>query len=150
MRKLAIALTTALLGAGACKETTDSTRPEDKMTKPIEGITEPVPKPMDHDVPSTAKEEPSTAEQEFVQTRDQYAARTRARLEKIDDKLAELRQSADVRAKQAAAELRTRRDQLARRLDTVGMQAKRGWDQFETDLSRTFGELERDIDSAFK
>ena len=150
MRKLAIALTTVVLGAGACRDTTDTTRPETKLNKPLEGVTEPVPRPMDHEVPATSTEEPSTAEQEFVQTRKLYATRARERLERVDDKLAELRNRADARAKQAAAELRVRRDQLSRRLDTIGMQAKRGWDQFEVDLTRTFDELERDLDSAFK
>src|SRR5262245_46891857 len=101
MRKIAIVLTTALMGAGACRDSSDSMTRDNEFAKPVDP--------------------------EFAQQRQAYDARTRERLARVDARLRELGERTDARAKELAAELRVRRDELARRLETAHNQAKRSW-----------------------
>lgn len=132
MTRLTFLISVALL-AGACRERVDDPDRND-FRKPVETVT---------------VEKTTVVDDDFVTTRTTYETHSRERLSRIDAKIRELEARGEAAASKAAAELRVRRDQLSSRLQTVGQQAKAGWDQFEADMSRSFDELERDLDAAF-
>jgi hypothetical protein len=86
---------------------------------------------------------------DFTRKRDSYTAELRARLARIDDRIAELRARGDETASETAESLRVRRDQLAERLDRAGEQTSTAWDSFKQDVGAAFDDVEREVDAAF-
>lgn len=127
-----------LLSGAACRDRDD--RYESR--KPVEVDKDRVDVDVD-------KDRVETTGDDFRRTRDNYSAELRARLSRIDDKIAELRARGDEKSSEAADALRVRRDQLAERLDRAGEQTVTAWDSFKKDVGGAFDELEREIDEAF-
>ena len=89
-----------------------------------------------------------TANDDFSHTRSTYSQHINERLARLDAKIHELAAKGTEKAKQAAEELRVERDRLAPKVDEIGKQAREGWDNFETELSRGFDNLEKKLDDA--
>lgn len=81
--------------------------------------------------------------------RDRETAEMKARLSRIDDRIAELRARGDQKSSEAADKLRTERDELAAKLDRAGEATESRWEEFKKDTRQAFDELEDDIDEAF-
>lgn len=92
----------------------------------------------------------STAETELAQARERYSVAARQRLANLDTKIHELEASTSPAAKDAAAKLRVRRDELAVRLEAIGSQTQAGWDTFKKDVDTSFDKLEKDVNDATK
>jgi len=124
MMKLLVVLTSALL-ATSCRDRVD----------------------RDDRAPYSKTHE--TARDDFETTRNTFAKHVNERLEQLDARIHELAAKGTEQARQAADELRAERDRLAPKLDEMKRQAKAGWDQFESDLSKSLDRLEQRIDAAF-
>jgi hypothetical protein len=120
----ALILTTALLALG-CRDRVDTT---------------------DRDHYSKTSE---TAHDDFDQTRKTYSVHINERLQRLDARIHDLAARGTEKAREAADQLRAERDRLAPQVDKVGEQAKDGWDQFESEVSRGFDKLEKRLDAAF-
>jgi hypothetical protein len=74
--------------------------------------------------------------------RDAMARDLRTRLDAIDARIAQLATRPE--GKDRVDQLRTRRDQLAKRVDAINDQNERDWVQFRTQVQRDLMNLERD------
>jgi hypothetical protein len=83
-----------------------------------------------------------------VNVRERDTSELRARLSRLDDRIAELRARGTEEASQAADALEVRRDEAAAKLDRAGEEAAATWDNFKAGVKQTFDELERDVDDA--
>ena len=91
-----------------------------------------------------------TARDDFDQTRKTYAVHVNERLQRLDERIHELAARGTEKAREAADQLRVERDRLAPKVDEIGHQAKAGWDQFESDVSQGFDNIEKKLDAAFR
>lgn len=82
-------------------------------------------------------------------TRDRETAEMKARLSRIDDRIAELRARGDKKSNEAADKLRIERDELSVKLDRAGVETESRWDEFKRDTANAFDKLEDEIDEAF-
>lgn len=87
---------------------------------------------------------PAPATTVDTESRLQYSEAARARLERLDGQIEDLR--AQPKGSSAAAELTAERDRLSRQIDSAGTAPGTAWDQFRTDIGRAFDELEADVD----
>jgi hypothetical protein len=83
-----------------------------------------------------------------VTSRTDYTSEARLRLNQLDHKLSELKGRADAKAAKASVDLQVQRDELARKLDRAADTTEAGWDQFKSDVSKGFDDLEHEIDDA--
>lgn len=163
-------IATALLGAGACKKdspeksmdraaSTAGKAQEDvqEQREDIRDEQKDVNKEMNKERADVSDEvrdvneqqgELNKAQTELAQARERYSVAAKQRLENIDNRIRQLEARGDAAAKDAAARLRARRDQIANRLSAVGAQAEAGWDNFKKDVDDGFEKLEKDIDDA--
>ncbi|HEX5062267.1 MAG TPA: hypothetical protein VFV99_23010 [Kofleriaceae bacterium] len=125
MTRLVVILTSTLL-ATACRDRTDSAD-RTGYSKPSE-----------------------TANDDFAHTRSSYGKQMNERLQQLDARIHELAAKGTEKAKQAADELRVERDRLAPQVDEIGKQAREGWDNFESELSRGFDNLEQKLNDALE
>jgi len=130
MTKLITTLTVGLLSAAACRESSDTT-PDYPAAKPAES--------------TTTTTTTVTTDPEFARTRDEFVATSKVRLRQLGDEIEKLSMRTDQEAKEAAARLRVKRDQLSARVERAENYTKANWKQFESDVSRAFDDLERDI-----
>ncbi len=131
MSKLWFVLAAVLASGAACR---DADRPPHEMVevgKPVEGT--PPPRDEDH---------------EFANVRSSYQNATRERLNQIDADIAALATSADRSTQETARRLRVQSAALGKKLDTIGYQAKTGWDEFQSGVSRELDQLEDELDKA--
>lgn len=131
MSKRWIVLAAILASGPACRDTERSPTDQVEVRKPVE--TSP---------PATDDD------QEFANVRTSYERAVRERLNKIDADLAGLATSTERAKQETAAKLRTQRDVLAKKLDTIGYQAKAGWDEFQSSVTRELDQLQDDLDAA--
>ncbi|NVB77665.1 MAG: hypothetical protein HOV81_04660 [Kofleriaceae bacterium] len=131
MSKLWIVLAAILASGSACRDTERSPTESVEVRKPVESSS-----------PRT------DSEHEFANVRSSYETAMRERLNKIDADIAGLATSADRATQETAAKLRAQRDALAKKLDTIGYQAKTGWDEFQAGVTRDLDQLEDDVDAA--
>ena len=85
---------------------------------------------------------------DFVKVRERDTSELRARMARIDNRIAALRAKGDEASTKLADDLRVRRDQLAVRLDKAGDETATTWDAFKRDVSDTYDKLEREVDDA--
>lgn len=158
MKKLIILLSAALVSTVACRDRARDVGEKDiEMRKPVETTIEepaerapePVPPPA-APAPTETVEPTVSADDDFIQTRMNYQTTVRERLNRLDAKLDQLEDRVDAASRDAAARLRATWDQLASRINTIGEQAETGWDRFQSEMSRTFDQLEREVDDALK
>ena len=123
-------LSTIILGGAACRDRDDGYTRE----KPVE-----VEKNDRVDVNDDG---------EFVRVRERDNSELRARLSRLDDKIAELRARGSEEASQTADKLKATRDDLAARLDRAGEQTSSSWDAFKKDVGDAFDKAEHEIDDA--
>lgn len=131
MCKLWIALAAILASAPACRDTDCSPTESVEVTKPVESS------------PQTSDDD-----HEFTNVRSSYERAMRERLNSVDAQIAALATSSDRATQETAAKLRTQRDALEKRLDTIGYQGKSGWDEFQSTVTRELDQLEGDVDAA--
>ncbi|MBA3391626.1 MAG: hypothetical protein H0T89_03230 [Deltaproteobacteria bacterium] len=86
-----------------------------------------------------------SAQQTLAGARVAYAAAVKERLAKLDAALATLSRKTDAKARDAAAGLRARRDQLVVMLDAMAGTADPDWNKYTKDVDTTFDAIERDL-----
>lgn len=91
-----------------------------------------------------------SADDDFLQTRTTFRTTMRERLSRLDERLERLEDRTDAEARDAAARLRATRDELSSRIETIDDRAESGWDEFRSDVSRSFDQLERNVDAALE
>jgi hypothetical protein len=128
MRKFGIALAALLATSAACPDTDPSRSEPVEVRKPVESS------PAD--------------DHEFANVRTSYETAIRERLHKIDAEIASIATSTDEQTQETAAKLRSQRDALATRLDTIEYQAKSGWDEFQAGVTHEVDQLEDDVEAA--
>jgi len=162
-------LSTALLGGAACHKKDDAGKAMDKAATSAQKAQEDVhdqakdmaneQKDVNKDADKMAKDqadvdkqrgELNAAQGDLAQARERYNVAAKQRLTNVDAKISQLEMKADAKAKDAASQLRARRDAIATRLGTIGNQAQADWDTFRKDVDDSFDKLEKDVDSALK
>lgn len=123
MTRLILVLTSGLLATTACRDRTDN--------------------PDRSRFGKTAE----TANDDFTQARNAFEAHARERLSRIDARIRELESRGEAKGREMIPELRAKRDEAARELDEIGRETKAGWDRFESDVSRRFDEIDRNLDA---
>jgi small-conductance mechanosensitive channel len=88
------------------------------------------------------------AKADLAQARERYSVAAKQRLANIDTKLQQIESKGDASAKDTAAKLRARREEIASRLNQVGTQAEASWDTYKKDVDDSFDKLDKDVDSA--
>jgi septal ring factor EnvC (AmiA/AmiB activator) len=96
------------------------------------------------------QQELAAAQADLAQARAEYERSARERLAQIDAKIARLEAKGDAKSKQAAADLRTRRDHAAAKLNDISTRTQENWEAFKADVNRDFDQFEKDIDAALK
>ena len=119
-----------LLITASCRDVDRGIASQPTSTKPVERTT-----PDDH---------------EYVQVRSSFEQRSRDRLAKLDERIAELEKSAAASAHETVLELRHDRQELADRLDQIRVQAKPQWDDFQSHVENGFQQLEQRVDEALR
>lgn len=153
----------ALAGAG-CKKKDDATKAMDKAERSAEKAQEGATgqakdvyreekeahKDEAKDQAEVTKQqgELSAAETEFAQARERYTVAAKQRLANLDAKIQQIEHKPGAQAKDAAAQLRPQRDEIARKLDAVGSQAQAGWDAFKKDVDDELDKLEKGVHDA--
>lgn len=170
MRKLIwIAMASVTLLASACKKKEEAGREMDRAASSAAKAQENVndqakdvydqQKDVAKDQQKMAKDQADVSKEQrdlneaqidLAQARDHYRDAARERLARLDDQIREVETRTDAAAKDAAAKLRVRRDELTARLDTIGAQVRTSWDGFKKDVDERFDTLERDIKDALK
>ena len=149
----------ALAGAG-CKKKDDATKAMDRAERSAEKAQEGATgqaKDVYREEKDQAKDEAevtkkqgelSAAETEFAQARERYTVAAKQRLANLDAKIQEIEHKPGAQAKDAAAQLRPQRDEIARKLDAIGSQAQAGWDAFKKDVDDELDKLEKAVNDA--
>jgi uncharacterized coiled-coil DUF342 family protein len=91
-----------------------------------------------------------TADEDFTQSRSMFSRHVNERLDQLDAKIHELAARGDVKAREAADELRAERDRLRPQVDEIGQHAREGWDRFESEVSSGVDRLEQKLDRALQ
>lgn len=162
-------LSAALLSTAACKKKEDSGEAMDKAATTAQKAQEDI-KEQNKDVANAqkdvaneqkdvAKEQGDVAKQqgelnaattELAQARERYNVAASQRLTNLDNKIKQLEQSTKAGAKDAAARLRARRDEIASRLSGGTATVQADWDRYKKDTDDSFDKLEKDVDDALK
>jgi predicted nucleic acid-binding Zn-ribbon protein len=156
---LSISLLAIALAAGGCKKKQDDTgAAATQVKKTAENVddqakdlnktqTDKDSKPKDLD---KAQGDLAAAKTDLVAAKEKYSVTVKDRLAKIDIRIHELEQRTDAKSKQAAIDLKARRDQLSTRLGTMQDRAAADWDAFTKDVDNSFDKLESDVNDALK
>ena len=94
------------------------------------------------------QKELAEAKIDLAQARTEYERSVRERLTKIDARIAQLEAKGDAKSKQAAADLRTKRNEASAKLDRIGERTESNWEEFKADTNRTMDQVEKDLDDA--
>jgi hypothetical protein len=89
------------------------------------------------------------AKRDLAVTRREFEATMNDRMARLDTKIDELERRGDDKSKEMAASLRARRDQAKAKLYSAGDKTDSAWEEFKTDVTNTWNELEKDVDNAF-
>ncbi|HEY0191107.1 MAG TPA: hypothetical protein VGC42_08290 [Kofleriaceae bacterium] len=92
----------------------------------------------------------NAAQTDLAQARERYAVAAKQRLQNLDTKIAQIDAMTDAKAKDTAAKLRVRRDEVASRLSTVGTTVQADWDNYKKNVDDSFDKLDKDADDALK
>lgn len=92
----------------------------------------------------------NAAETELAQARERYNVAANQRLSNLDAKIRQIEQKTGGKARDTAAKLRVRRDELASRLGATGNTVQADWDKLKTNVDDSFDKLETDVDTALK
>ncbi len=127
-----LAMTLALLGTAACRERPSTETDNLGVGKPTEQLqTQTVSAEHDDD---------------FIQTRSSFEKSMQERMTRLDTHIDQLESRTDAAGHDAAVRLRSMRDRLGDRLSEARTQSEAGWDRFESEMSRSVDELERDVE----
>jgi hypothetical protein len=162
-------LSAALLSTAACKNKEDSGEAMDKAATTAQKAQEDIReqnKDIRDEQKDVAKEQKDVANEqadvnkqqieanaagtELAQARERYNVAASQRLSNLDVKIKELDQRTTAGAKEAAAKLRARRDEIATRLGTASNTPTTDWDRYKKDVDDSFDKLEKDVDDALK
>ncbi|MEO7732069.1 MAG: hypothetical protein ABIY55_13935 [Kofleriaceae bacterium] len=162
-------LSAALLSTAACHKKDDAGKAMDKAATSAQKAQEDVndqakdvakeQKDVNKDQQTMAKDQADVAKQQgemnaaqldLTQARERYNVAASQRLTNLDGKLRQIELKTDATAKDTAAKLRVRRDEIASRLGAAGNTAQADWDKFKKDVDDSFDKLEKDVDSALK
>ena len=140
-----------VLATGACRRSDNDRRDDNTMRNPVE-VTAPAPRP---EMATDETEAPGGADmggddRAFEDRRKVYADRAHERLDRIEARIAELEARGDDASRDLAARLRARQDEARTKLGSLKERAREGWNEFEADMSRTFDELEHEVDESFR
>ena len=172
MRKTTIwisMLSAALLSTAACHKKDDAGKAMDKAATEASKAQEDVndqakdvakqQKDVNKDQQTMAKDQAAVAKQqgemtaaqtELAQARERYNVAASQRLTNLDAKIRQIELKTDTTAKDTAAKLRVRRDEIATRLGAAGTTVQADWDRYKKDVDDSFDKLEKDVDSAVK
>lgn len=162
-------LSAALLSTAACNKKDDAGKAMDKAATSAQKAQDDVhdqakdvakeQKDVTKDQQTMAKDQADVAKQqgemnaaqlELTQARERYNVAASQRLTNLDGKIRQIELKTEATAKDTAAKLRVRRDEIASRLGAAGNTAQADWDKFKTDVDDSFDKLEKDVDSALK
>ena len=160
MRTILWTSTLALaLATGACKKKQDDTgAAATEVRKTAENVDD-----QRKDFDKAARDKDSTPKQldkaegdlaaaksDLVAAKDKYAVTARDRFAKIDIRIHELEARTDAKSKETVATLRTRRAELAARLDDLKHRAAADWENFTKDVDKGLDTVEKDLSDALK
>jgi len=162
-------ITAALISSAGCRKTDESAKQMDKASttaaKAQENVNEQVKdvtnqqKDVAKDQDKLAKDQADVAKQrgeltaaqtDLTQARDSYRTAAKQRVASLDAKLHQIEMKTDAQAKDTAAKLRVRRDQISTRLGAIDSQSAGDWDSFRKDVDGSFDKLEGDVNDALK
>ena len=89
------------------------------------------------------------AKTELSAERDEFVRINREKLASIDARINELEAKGTAKSKQAAADLKVRRNELSAKIDRAQERTSANWAEFKSDVDRTYEQLKADIDAAF-
>jgi predicted nucleic acid-binding Zn-ribbon protein len=156
---LSIALVSIALAAGGCKKKQDDTGAAgNEVKKTAENVNDQAKdynktaedkdsKPKDLD---KAQADLQAAKVDLVAAKDKFTTTVKDRMAKLDIKINELAARTDAKSKQAAVDLKARRDALSTKLGTTQNLAAADWDAFTKDVNDSFDKIEKDTDDALK
>ena len=153
MRTMLGILAGLVLATGACRRSDNDRRSDDNsMRNPVERIQ---PQPSQPGIAPDETEAPTGAdmggdEKAFEDRRKTYSDRAHQRLDRIEARIAELEARGDEVSRDLAARLRARQDEARTKMSSVRERARDGWNEFEGDMTRTFDELEHEVEDAFR
>lgn len=164
IKLLLVTLSAAVAFAGGCKKSDDdrtSARPIENAGERVENAGERA-ADKTRDVAGEVRDEADRATDEvdrrvdgegvkadLARTRDEFVAESKIRLAKIDQRISELRAKGDAKASAAADSLQTQRDKLQMRMDNASSIADDRWEEFKSDASTMFSDIEADLDARF-
>ncbi len=162
-------LSAALLSTAACHKKDDAGKAMDKAATSAQKAQADVndqakdvakeQKDVNKDQQTMAKDQADVAKQqgemnaaqtELVQARERYNVAASQRLTNLDGKIRQIELKTTATAKDTAAKLRVRRDEIATRLGAVGATVQADWDEYKKDVDDSFDKLEKDVDSVLK
>jgi len=137
----------ALLGTAACKKT-DSEKAATEMRKAGERI-EKEGKDVQQELGEKKRDLSEQADLGTVKAK--FQADMKLRLGQIDMAITELEAKPEPEAKERATALRVRRDEVQRKLDTIGdLSSQAGFDELKKDVTEGVDKLEQDVKDARK
>ncbi|MBC7976437.1 MAG: hypothetical protein H7138_15810 [Myxococcales bacterium] len=162
-------LSAAVLSTAACKTKEDSGEAMDKAATTAQKAQEDMrdqnkdirdeQKDVANEQKDVAKEQQDVAKQqgelnaagtELAQARERYNVAASQRLTNLDTKIRQIESGTTATAKDTAAKLRVRRDEIATRLGTSSTTVQADWDRYKKDVDDSFDKLEKDVDDALK
>ena len=90
------------------------------------------------------------AKADLSAAKQKYSVTFNDRMQKLDIKINELEQRTDAKSKQAAADLKARRDALSTKAHLIKDRTAADWDAFTKDVDDSFDKLESDVNDALK
>ena len=138
-------LIAALLGTAACKKT-DSEKAATEMRKAGERVDK---ESKDVQEELGEKQRDLSEQADLTAVKTKFQADMKLRLGQIDMAITELEAKPEAAAKERASALRIRRDEIQRKLDTVGdLSSQAGFDELKKDVTEGVDKLEQDVKDA--
>jgi chromosome segregation ATPase len=130
------------------KQQKDVAKDQDRMAKDMAKDQD----KLNKDQADVAKQqgELGAAQSDLAQARERYSVAAKQRLANVDAKIQQLELRSDATARDTAAKLRVRRDEIANRLNAAGGQVQADWDAYKKAIDDTFDKLDKDVDKALK
>lgn len=147
------------LATGACKKKQDDTdNAATQVKKTAEDVNDQAKDLRDTkaDKDSTNKDineaqgDLQAAKADLSAAKQKYSVTFNDRMQKLDIKINELEQRTDAKSKQAAADLKARRDALSTKAGLIKDRTAADWDAFTKDVDDSFDKLESDVNDALK
>jgi len=147
------------LATGACKKKQDDTgNAATQVKKTAEDVND-----QAKDLRDTTTDKDSTnkdineaqgdlqaAKADLSAAKQKYSVTFNDRMQKLDIKINELEQRTDAKSKQAAADLKARRDELSTKAGMIKDRTTADWDAFTKNVDDSFDKLESDVNDALK